>query len=482
MRGLAKRIVGQPAFWILAVAGFQAACLPDFLQTIGSGDTQDYWNLATAPWTLKVLTCSRTLAYPLFLKVLGVDENHYAHLAAFQFLIFVGAACALAYALRALAVPRALATAAAIGLLFSGPITTTGRFHRLIMTDSLGISCAIFAVASLLGVVARPTRLRWAALGLSTFLAYQVRPVFLFLLAYLPLLGALLRWRSTPDRGALRRFLVTCGMVFALPYFAFCAARWALVGDFGLVSFSDVAAIGITSQLLDDELVGQLSGETQDYARHLLEQLRQVQAPIGFAIRRWESPLRGRYGLYRSQLGGQFNLASWIAIGVAKAMSGDDPVKANHLMSRYSRSVLIHRPIVYLVWLAKSFFTSLSLVWEQYAFYLPGLILLAALALEMAGRAIGRWPAPRPMTAADRAGMEVIWITATSFFLADLLTVILVEEPLGRYVYAAATLTAMIPFGVAILLLGGLARGAGLASETLAPSLRIIRGQKSSAF
>jgi hypothetical protein len=165
-----------------------------------------------------------------------------------------------------------LALAVSSSLLYSNMIL--GYYARL-LSDALGSSLAILTVGTLLLAVGRPRAWwAWAGLTVSLFLTYQTRPAYVCLLPLVPLLGLLLLGLVAPRPAWARRWKWVAGglvAVAAVPFLAFCTLRWALVGDFGLVSFGGHSLAGIAGPLLTEDLVPRLPEDVRPLAAHVLE-------------------------------------------------------------------------------------------------------------------------------------------------------------------------------------------------------------------
>jgi hypothetical protein len=201
------------------------------------------------------------------------------------------------------------------------------------------------------------------------------------------------------------------------------------VGDFGLVSFGGYNIIGITAQLLDEELLPELSAEVRPLAADILRR-REIHP-------HWEPPVN-YWAMERAYAG-----VVWeVAIPAAKERYGDDAVQTNRAVTQLSREVILRRPERYLRWLAwsgREGMRSLLLLFiTDKGTRLALLVLLILQAIVITRHWRTRW-LPAPLPASEQRFLEVntlLWL-ALGFATPKLLLVILVETPLHRYLNGA---------------------------------------------
>ncbi len=236
-----------------------------------------------------------TVGYPLFLRVLKYASGNphaipFAHWLALMFAAFV-----LLEGMAAAGYQRSTAICSAGTIVFGRAFL---KFGPSILADSLACSLAIAAAGCFLSTATNERR-RWSWIGLAvlTFLSYQTRPAYLFLVALWPLLGIFLD-RLVVNRGApwstsFRR----CGVylaAMAIPFIAFCTVRQSVTGHWGLVSFGGYNAIGIAGQFLDQESIDKMPDDLKPLANLILErtkQLKDAEPPLSFeAMERMYAP------------------------------------------------------------------------------------------------------------------------------------------------------------------------------------------------
>ena len=208
--------------------------------------------------------------------------------------------------------------------------------------DAPAISLVVASAGCLFAALAdRPRPLAVGGLAVFTFLSYQVRPAYLFVILLWPGLAFLLAaavFRRPVLRGAgVRRgglILAVC----VVPFLAFCTLRWAVVGHWGLVSFGGYNIIGVTAQIMDEEVAGQLPDELRPLASAILRRARRldfVSAGRGF-------PDDGGV-LQRHRLE--------VAVPATDEVYGSDRVTGNDALTRLSYEVIRRKPGGYARWL-----------------------------------------------------------------------------------------------------------------------------------
>lgn len=487
---MGSRLARRPFVWLLGAILFVLAFLhvSGRLESQREPDTAAYtdfdWSSGQA-----ILANTRTIGYPAFLKCLtelGVDES------------LVPLLQALAQALAAVLFFSGLCLAGLrpwIALCTTLPFLISRNmfeFVSRVLPDAISISAVIAGAACLLifaalrpSVVASSRRdlglamarprtgtaagsfvvrtapiLRWLALGGLTgftFLAYQLRPAYLFVIGLWPIWVLLIDWilgrevaraaekydATVIAAGCLPRtrrgnFAVVCAACL-LPFVAFCTLRWQLVGHWGLVSFGGFNVTGITTQFLDDELAEELPDSLRPVAREVLR-------------RRALSAFRPPADFWTMEA--QFNTMVWsVSHPAAVALHGEDPVAVNRELTRLAHETIRRRPRDYARWLVGNAKHALKQI--QFLCLLdPGgeslfaILLLTHLAMLCIG--------PRPrirngedphsatrMTTPDAViryrERHLLFWTALTFAAAKSTLVILVEPAIDRYMTGAIT-------------------------------------------
>jgi len=396
-------------------------------------DTMSYLRLSRMSTVEGALTHYRTYGYPLLIKIFGWRE-----LPGRELWIFFVAVLAFYGGVAAYARSQWLALAAASPLLYGQALGMLGRLQP----DFVAGSWVLFAVASLLGLVARPRNvLLWCGLAASVFAAYQFRPATLILVAWLPVIGFAVRaWRERRLDRRLLAWAVGLALATVLPYLAFCSWRYARVGDFGLVSFGGYNMCGMAATLLEPSLIRELEGEER-LMGNIMYKMRQK--------RDWQ-PYRSGEG--SEQWFAQYSDNIWrICAAVAKrqvqeawAHAPDEPdrrylrLEINDKLSAFSKSVIRLRVGHYLSWVRdanlygwRQLRGSPWVVWPALLLAIFGLVLAGGRRFGLLARG-GRGDALRLVSALGVLGL--------SFFLAYVALISLLSFPFSRYYYGTVLL------------------------------------------
>lgn len=423
--------VRQPVAWVLG----QAVLIAAFLQATGQFEARlnpDSASYREMPFgsLAAALSHTRTFVYPAFLRLVRAVAGTDLAAPYFQFAAYVAAAAGFCLALRSVGFSRPAAGAAASALLYSRvAFEQTGD----VVADVLAAALAVAAVSLLLVVIERPkSAAAWAGVTAAVFLTYQTRPAYLFLVPLVPLVGfglsAVVRRRPIRSFGCLGLSLLLAASA-VLPFLAFCALRWSVVGHFGLVSFGGYNLIGISGQFLDEELAKEVSPEVRPLARRIIERRKLVED--------WRPP--ADYWAMEAM----YNPTVWtLAVPAAEELYDEDPVRINRSVTTLGRDIIRLRPGAYLRWLAWSGREGArSLLYLFVTDRATRLCLLALLGSQawVVWRRLRSGALPPPPPASDRRFVEfnaLLWL-AVAFAAAKVLLVILVETPIGRYLSAA---------------------------------------------
>jgi ankyrin repeat protein len=291
----------------------------------------------------KALGQIATLGYPLFLRLVGVFSSSFEAIPFAHTLVLV--ACVFLFwwgACRFGMHPWPAAAAASV-LLWKTPVQDA-------MTETLAtiLSVGMFGAVFWAGA-GRARALPMALLGALVCVTYQVRPGFLFSIGVAPLACAVLSLRKWGwwDRGLWARHSAWCAGVCVLPLLLFCALRLAIVGHFGLMSFAGQNSVGITVELLDEEVIAQLPPDHRPLAMALHH-----------ARENWPTPRLWGPRFQVSETGEimtQFtvNVNRVTRVTMAK-FTRDNPaftnVEADRYLSELSSNVIRSAPLGYLGW------------------------------------------------------------------------------------------------------------------------------------
>jgi len=429
-----KRLLGRPTSWLIIIPLLVLVVLAGTgrLQPRVEPDTQSYreFDWSSLPAVLGQL---RTFGYPLFVNAAERIDRTGAAIPVLQWAVQTLAAWIFYGGLRAAGLRPWCALAATLPLFCSRSVL---KFVPCIIGDAPAISLVVASAGCLFAALAdRPRPLAVSGLALFTFLTYQVRPAYLFVIALWPGLAFLLaavvfRRPVLRGTGARRGGLILA--VCVIPFLAFCTLRWAVVGHWGLVSFGGYNIIGVTAQIIDQELANQLPDELR---------------PLASEILRRRAMLKG----YRPDadfltMEACFSDIVWqVAMPATDHVYGNHGVTGNDAVTRLSYEVLRRKPGAYAQWLIGNAKHSV----RQVNFLLlldPGsalvfaVLLLTHLAALVAGPAAQRAPphAGPETEVRFREGHLLLW-TALAFAAAKTALVILVEPAIDRYMTGAIT-------------------------------------------
>lgn len=435
-----------PWFWVLLQVGaiWAYMAVSGQLEPREHIDSRLYLNLAKDDPVLELLGRIRSLGYPLLLRSLLWLRGDLGWLPHLQVLLFGAAAAVWCAALRrfGLSSPAALVAG-------SWPIYSQ-LFRELaaaVMSDVPAAAVVLLALSAFLVLLREPRRRAlWVAVGGVVFLAYQLRPAYVFLVALLPCAVWALGWleRRWGLHGEPRRPMAwRLGLVTLLPLLLFCGLRWALVGHFGLVPFTGHNLSGITSSMLTSELVAELPAKQQPLASAILaERQRRKRQPLDArsSFDEWE-----RFYIWNSW-GNAIGVvkAEWKRGFAAAAASGTlegsglehrDVYIEKRLLS-HCLAVLRARPSLYLAWLGRAWGHTLLTTARQPWIYLPAALCLGAWALTRRRGDLATKEEPRQA----RSRAALLGLFALAFYLVAMGLVLLIETPFWRYSASAELL------------------------------------------
>ncbi len=373
---------------------------------------------------VEALNDKRTFVYPCVLRLFEVADGSERLIPWFQYLVSALAVGVFLAALLRCEWNPWLALAAASPILAGQMVL---EYCGVLTPDLLAQSFAIVSVSLWLIVVARGGKL-WVTIGLSAFmfLAYQTKPSYLFLLAYVPIGGWIARWWLKAERRDAWKVSLRLAVASLTPFLAWCTLRWFVVGHFGLVSFGGYNIIGIAGQLLQREWTTQLTSDVQPLAEEILER----------RDRQQDWPVETSYDNLQSH----FNAMVWeIAVPAASELYGSDSRIMNRQMTLLSGQILRGHPKSYATWLwmavKRSIRASIELTLRNPIVMLsiPMLLIAFAFSWQRNGSANGRCVAVN-----DEKEFQVIVWTALGYAMCKLGLVILVEPPIDRYCAPAA--------------------------------------------
>lgn len=409
------------------------------------------------------LAHQRTFGYPLFLRSVRAISPDLAILPFLQAGIFLGALGALYLCLREAGMG---AWAAFFGTVPIAANNLLLPMAQRVLTDTVAVSVAMVAMGTLLGALAAPNGKRWILFATVLFLAYQVRPVYVFLVPLAPVLAMLLRtgaWRQP-----WRRALSTAGWVTTLafvPLLSFCLLRLIVVGHFGLVSFGGFNLVGIAASLLSKSTVAGLPADLRPLAQTILEQRterglkpvqeRRVDRFPGARQKHWyrefdpnvwqisgRAAFREAFARYEAEhpKPDEKDVATYSRWKEERRIWSN--VEADRRLLALSVAVLSQHGGLYASWVARGLKDGLRWTFGRVRGVTVCALALLAAFLAFWLRALpkgrrGRAEAGRALAASVRS-VWPLWCAGSAFYAAHLLLIVLVERPQDRYVQAVA--------------------------------------------
>jgi hypothetical protein len=378
------------------------------------------------------LSFSRTPGYPLFLRVARLFGKDYQvvpllHLVAHLFACWVFWRALDLYQMRLI-----LRTAIVASLLWS---CTLFDNVQIVSTDVLSASLGILSCALLLIWSRQPTRkIILFAIMVVSFLAIMVRPAYLFLVVALPTMGLLiLQLRQVDWRGNICRVSLL-GVMIVIPLVGYASLRLAVTGDFGIVSFSEFSAAGLTTQYLDESISQTLTGEQRKLAEQILKRRQRLMATHpdwhqGEPQSYMETEQRWEPMVYQ------------VVMPTVQELYGDDRKLAHAQVRKLNHRIIVARPRDALRWLLLATRQSCRLAVGDAITHPP---FLAVCLLSVAWFALSIcWSGHRSRWLHRKSvfscmGYPEIVIMAIVYFAGKVSVVILCSAPFGRYVDAAA--------------------------------------------
>ncbi len=369
------------------------------------------------------LNDKRTFVYPCVLRLFRIADGSERLLPWFQY-----ASSAFAVGVFLAALLRCdwdpwLALAAASPILVSPMVL---EYSSVLTPDLLAQSFSILAVSLWLMVVHTGRSLR-ACIGLSVFvfLAYQTKPTYLFLLAFVPIGGLIARWWLHSENRDAWKVCLRLSVASLVPFLGWCTLRWFVVGHFGLVSFGGYNIIGIAGQLLKPDWTNQLTSDVQPLADEVLKR-RDRQ-------RDWSED--ASYDNMESH----FNAMVWeIAVPAASELYESDSRVMNRQMANLSGQILLGHPRSYATWLwmavKRAIRASIELTLRNPIAAISIPMLLVAFAVGWRNGSSSRGCVALEC---EREFQMIVW-TALGYAMCKLGLVILVEPPIDRYCAPAA--------------------------------------------
>jgi hypothetical protein len=406
-------------------------------------DSRSYLEFDWSSWK-GILGGIRTPGYPCILRATEWTLSREA-LPIVHWGLMSTAVVVLAWGLRRYGFPAVAAACSSLPLLFSRTLWDHGAS---VATDAPAVSMAVISLGCLLSVLAEPRRwLPWMGLAFACFATLLIRPAYLYLTVWLPLLAVwLMTWILNRSWSEIRRIAVGVALAATLPLASYATCRWLTLDQFGYVSFAGYNLIGITGQWIDEDDLPDLTQDVRPLAERMI-------------ARRADEPQYQPPTSYEAMVD-CFNPTVWkLADPACKELFGEDIALSNKRLQQLAVQSLRLHPDKYAAWLVANGRSMLEQILTQVptepnsklAAIAVFLALLLAIVRHVRSYASTHIPTPAPIpvphprsqstTVASEATQfqTLAWIALT-WLLAKGLLVILVEPALGRYVTAVAAL------------------------------------------
>tara|TARA_R110002049_G_scaffold4601_4_gene31977 strand:+ start:257058 stop:258500 length:1443 start_codon:yes stop_codon:yes gene_type:complete len=393
----------------------------------------------------------RTPGYPIWLRLV-IGLGGLSFVPACQVVLHATAVFLLVTELRRWSMPWwplvAIATAVAIGCTPMDHIST-------ISTD---------AVAASLGVITVSLMLRWSRLdgpfrfsilvAIVAAITIMVRPAYLFLIPWLVVAGWLLRASvvirtakhrrdhaaihskgrrkdggTLSDHGAMiRSGLVLAGLTL-VPILGWMLLRLSVTGDFGMLPFGHQNLAGVLVQLVTDDELQSIRGESSDLAKEIVrEKTRLAQTGHTFAA--------GEPGATMTIDARWDDMTYFVVIPAAERLVPSDRIAQHNEIARLNKRIIRMWPMRYALWLAKAVRRgawAIAVDIVMHPIFL--LVILSTMAIVLlrclTGPVLGTVEFPQP-------SMTALAIVTLTYLIMKVGFVVLTSPPIGRFSDAAA--------------------------------------------
>lgn len=402
------------------------------LQPRAVNDTASYDAYPWQSWKA-ALSYYRTPAYPAFLRVCGVFFQDHRNVPAAHFAVYCAAVLVVFVGIGRITSSRATACVGASILLYSRILH---GYVDTIATDTVAAAVGIAVCGITMWRVAGRGLVASLCLALAVATGWLIRPAYLFLVLLAPVLAWLLHPLRS-DAAARPRWRETA-LVLALcvvPLAGYCLLRYCLVGRLGVVSYGGHAQIGISGQFLDEADVPRLPADLRPVAQLALEQLSSPTFP--------KHRLDGESRLNYARMEERFDTVIWHQfVPAARQLEGDNSLKIDAALRRLSATLIRLHPERYAIWIAKATRQAAKKVLWDFA---DNPVTLALLILAIPAVCRPRFfnracLAPAAPTASP---WRIMLAVAVAYLVLNLMFIIPVCPPLGRFTDAAAVMLAV---------------------------------------
>lgn len=404
----------------------------------------------------EALRSTRTFGYPALLRVVEATVG-LGLLPLVQILIHTAACAWFHRELGHWRVHETARWAATLAIAFGCTVLDN---VATISTDCVAASLGVMTATSLLAWVrawreVETTRaamvIRSGLVALLATLAIAVRPAYLSLIIWLPIAGTLLLTMRRQDQNSERwgKAILASSCVTSmvvLPIIAWVTFRGVTVGDYAVLPFGHQNLAGITIQLVSDEELSAIKGDSVKLADAIIQAKRDY----------WETVRKMSPSDDRSTMAMEARWDDYVWLVVVPAASGlygDDTIANHNAIAQLNRNIIARYPMRYTRWLIlamrRAIWGTMANIW-MHPVFLP--IFMVVIAWEAIRMHLGL----PSFVAAECEGTRALFLIAFTYFFIQTSFVILTSPPLGRFADANAI---FIPASIASLYIQRVQRG-----------------------
>ncbi len=412
------------SFWLLVTAATLGSAA--FLGRLAPHYVADSASYVDYPWSSlqAAFQSTRTPGYPLLLRATLAVTGSFAVIPTLQWCLLIATAIALAHELAAWGMPTAARRAAAVVTVWS---CTAWQHAFEVATDAPAAACGILCAVALMHWSRQSQRVSsWIAVVLVTTCAISLRPAYLSVLPWLGFAGLiLLRQQSIPLKPALMRSTLLC-LVALVPLLLWCTARWATVGEFGLVPFGGQNLAGVVVQLVNDDELVALPNVPPAFTESIVEHRQKLS--------RSDLWYRGDDRAYITWEERWHDVTWRVVVPASIEVAGTNNLATHRLVQRLNGAILKAYPQRYAIYLAKALRRSVWVGAADIAMHPPflfvlGVLVLTVLYVAFRGRVIASIAFP--------PGFTALLVVGLSYAVMQTTFICLSTPPIGRFTDAA---------------------------------------------
>jgi hypothetical protein len=299
-----------------------------------------------------VLTSIRTPGYPLFLRGVELISTDPRAVPIAQFALFAASVLILFEALRCLTGRIWIPWLAAASLMSTNMLA---GYVNTVATETLSAAVSILCGALILFWSHSQRWWLLLAIMVATSAAWLIRPNGVFLIPWIPYIGAwLVAWKTRHAPNTSTRPHVRPGVAFAqlsltviVPLAVWVGVRVASYGHWGVACFDGYNMIGLAGQFGTPETAQSLSPEQQQV----------IDAALANRERRFQNggSFLNEPPLHYLRMEFNHDDTIWTEyVPPTRKLVGDSPLEINAFLSSLSRSIIARQPVDYATWLGKA--------------------------------------------------------------------------------------------------------------------------------